>query len=117
MAFGGRSDTVYSSGRADSLVYGGGFSPGAGLRTFVPKERIPHLPGARCRGHSELFDERPADPDEVPLTERALAVCASCPALRPARNGYASSNHVSARVALWPAESSDPRVSSPRTER
>src|SRR4051812_23298034 len=83
MAFGGRSGTVYSSGRADSLVYGGGFAPGADLRTFVPKERIPHLPGARCRGHSELFDERPADPDEIRLTERALAACASCPALRP----------------------------------
>jgi WhiB family transcriptional regulator, redox-sensing transcriptional regulator len=51
---------------------------------FYLKERIPHLPGARCRGHSELFDERPADdPAWHAVTERALAACASCPALGP----------------------------------
>jgi hypothetical protein len=101
----GRSDVVYSSGRADSLAYGGGFPPGADLRAFVLKERIPHLPEARCRGHSELFDERPADdPYRDAITKRALAVCSSCPALGRVRSGYAGSTHQSARVGLWPAE-------------
>jgi WhiB family transcriptional regulator, redox-sensing transcriptional regulator len=84
MSFDGRPETVSSSGLAETRVYGGGFAPGTDLRDFVLKERIPRLPGARCRGHSELFDEPPADdPYGDAVTERALAVCASCPALGP----------------------------------
>lgn len=81
---GGRLPVVSSSGLAETRVYGGGFAPGREIRDFVLKYRIPHLPGARCRGHGELFDEHPTDdPRWKQTTERALAVCASCPALGP----------------------------------
>ena len=115
MAFGGRPDIVYSGGLAENRVYGGGFAPGTDLRSFVLAERIPHLPGARCRGHSELFDERPADdPYWDAVTERALAVCASCPALGPCEEWLRRLEPASAHVGWWPAESSSPRASSPR---
>lgn len=83
MTSGGRPGVVYNSGLAATQVHGGGFAPGTDLRDFVLAERIPHLSGARCRDLAGLFDEHPNDAAGVRLTERALAICASCPALGP----------------------------------
>jgi WhiB family redox-sensing transcriptional regulator len=48
--------------------------------------RVPHLPGARCRGQSELFDRTvggAAPRIEVMRARReALRVCRDCPALQ-----------------------------------
>jgi hypothetical protein len=38
---------------------------------------IPHLPGARCRGQHQIFDETD-DPDTI---EACLYVCERCPVL------------------------------------
>jgi hypothetical protein len=55
---------------------------------------IPALPGALCRGQSELWDEPPQhDRDPVGTTERlsyALRCCQRCPALNPCRTWYAT---------------------------
>ncbi len=45
---------------------------------------IPALPGAACRGRTELFDERhPDEPDEqwTYRSQSALRVCTTCPSL------------------------------------
>ncbi|WP_006247217.1 hypothetical protein [Mycolicibacterium tusciae] len=76
MAFGGRLDAATSSGLAETRVYGGGFAPGQDFRNFVLAERIPHLPGARCREHAGLFDS-----DDESGNAKALSLCAECPAL------------------------------------
>lgn len=53
---------------------------------------IPALPGALCRGHSELWDEPPQrDPDAEGTAERlsyALRCCGRCPALDPCRKWF-----------------------------
>jgi hypothetical protein len=42
----------------------------------------PHLDGAKCRGHWELFDRHPhKDPNRVSDQKAAEALCHECPAL------------------------------------
>ena len=69
---------THDGGRAKS-VYGGGLPEGADLRAAVLALRIPHLPGARCRDHADLFDYRSSDD---PRTASALALCQQCPSLK-----------------------------------
>jgi WhiB family redox-sensing transcriptional regulator len=47
----------------------------------------PALPGARCRGRSELFDAESVDDER---TDYAITVCNRCPALAACREWVAS---------------------------
>ena len=51
----------------------------------------PHLDGAKCRGHSDLFDRHPHnDPHRVIDKDIAEHMCATCPALGACRTWLAS---------------------------
>ncbi|MDH6247990.1 WhiB family transcriptional regulator [Mycobacterium sp. OTB74] len=50
---------------------------------------FPVLPGAACRGRSDLFDQRPdRDPDRDRVEAQALALCRCCPALGQCREWF-----------------------------
>lgn len=53
---------------------------------------VPRLPGARCRGQSDLFDERHTDEPEDDWQHRsqtALHLCRTCPALAGCQTWFA----------------------------
>ncbi|MDI3314491.1 MAG: hypothetical protein QJR12_09480 [Mycobacterium sp.] len=51
---------------------------------LAPLRSVPLLPGARCVGRHELFDET----DDPAAVEYALNTCRSCPALAACRSWF-----------------------------